>query len=151
MPIPRAKATAPPMVASGIPAATPPNNTPTARPSGILCIVMADTSKVVLCQGDLTPSFSLSLKLMCKCESTLSKPYKNNAPNPNPMAEGMTLTKPSPGLIAIPGANKLQKLAATITPPVKPSIPSRKPRFMPLKKKTSEAPRAVKPQVKSEA
>jgi len=34
-----AKATAPPIVAPSKPAATPPNKTPTARPSGILCNV----------------------------------------------------------------------------------------------------------------
>ena len=72
----------------------------------------------------------------------------NKAPKPNPMAAGITFTKPSPGLIAIPGAKRLQKLAATITPPVKPSIPSRTARFMFLKKKTNEAPNAVNPQVK---
>ena len=63
------------------------------------------------------------------------------------MAAGMTFTKPSPSVISIAGANKLQKLAATITPPVKPSIPSRTTRFIFLKKKTNEAPKAVRPQV----
>jgi hypothetical protein len=63
----------------------------------------------------------------------------------------MTFIKPVPGLISIPGANKLQKLAATITPPVKPSIPSRTDRFIVLNKKTKDAPNAVRPQVKSVA
>jgi len=71
----------------------------------------------------------------------------NSAPRPKPTAAGITLTKPSPGLISIPGASKLQKLAATITPPVKPSIPSKNARFMVLKKNTKDAPSAVIPQV----
>ena len=65
-PIPMARATAPPIVAPSNPAATPPNKTPTANPSGMLCKVIASTSKVVLCQGVFTPSFSDSLKLICK-------------------------------------------------------------------------------------
>ena len=64
------------------------------------------------------------------------------------MAAGITFTNPSPSLISIPGASKLQKLAATITPPVKPNIPSKKPLCKVLKKKTNEAPKAVKNQVK---
>lgn len=67
-----------------------------------------------------------------------------NAPRRKPMAAGITLVKPSPSLIEIAGANKLQKLAAIITPPVNPSIPSKNPRFIFLKKKTTEAPKAVR-------
>ena len=67
------------------------------------------------------------------------------------MAAGITLTKPSPGLISMPGASKLQKLAATITPPVNPNIPSSNPLFIPLKKNTNAAPRAVKIHVNKEA
>ena len=63
------------------------------------------------------------------------------------LAAGITLRNPSPGLISIPGASKLQKLAATITPPVKPNSPSSKARFMPLTKNTNEAPSAVSPHV----
>ena len=106
---------------------------------------MAKTNSVVLCQGDLIPS--VSLKLMCMCGKTLSNPKMNIAPKANPKAAGITFTKPSPSLISIAGANKLQKLAATITPPVKPSIPSNTTRFIFLKKNTNEAPNAVKPQV----
>jgi hypothetical protein len=45
------------------------------------------------------------------------------------------------------GIRSDQKLAATITPPVKPNIPSRTPRCIVLKKKTNEAPAAVTSQV----
>ena len=88
---------------------------------------------------------------MCKCGNILSKPKINNAPKKNPKAAGMTFTKPSPGLISIPGESKLQKLAAIITPPVKPSIPSKKVRFIVLKKNTKEAPKAVTPHVNNVA
>jgi hypothetical protein len=49
------------------------------------------------------------------------------------------------------GASKLQKLAATITPPVKPNIPSRRVRFKFRKKNTDEAPSAVMAHVNSVA
>ena len=71
----------------------------------------------------------------------------NNAPKPNPIADGITLTKPSPALISIAGDKRLQKLAATITPPVKPSIPSKAILLIDLKRNTEEAPSAVTPQV----
>ena len=62
-------------------------------------------------------------------------------------AAGITFTKPSPLLISMPGASNDQKLAATITPPVKPSMPSNTARFILLKRNTSAAPAAVNPQV----
>ena len=46
------------------------------------------------------------------------------------------------------GASKDQKLAATITPPVKPSIPSNNLRFMVLNGNTKAAPKAVSNHVK---
>ena len=45
------------------------------------------------------------------------------------------------------GANNDQKLAATITPPVKPNMPSNHLRFMLLNGNTSAAPAAVMAQV----
>ena len=108
----------------------------------------------ILTESDLLPGTLIrnnSLKFICKCGSTLSSPNKKRAPIPKPIAAGSTFKKPSPGLISILGANRLQKLAATITPPVKPSIPSKSPLFIPLKKNTSEAPKAVTIQVKREA
>ena len=88
---------------------------------------------------------------MCIWGKILSNPKMKKAPKPKPMAAGMTFTKPSPGDISIPGANRLQKLAATITPPVNPSIPSKNPRCMVLNKKTKEAPNAVINQVNNVA
>lgn len=114
----------------------------------MLCRVMAKTKRVVRCQLVSTPSVSLCLKLICRWGRYLSKANKKSAPRPNPTAAGITLVNPSPSLIAMAGANRLQKLAATITPPVNPSIPSSTLRFMVLKKNTKEAPNAVTSQVK---
>ena len=79
---------------------------------------------------------------------TLSRPKIKSAPSANPIAAGITLVNPSPSDISIPGAKRLQKLAATITHPVKPSIPSKNPLCMVLKRKTNEAPKAVNNHVK---
>ena len=63
------------------------------------------------------------------------------------MAAGKTFAKPSPSDSSIEGARRDQKLAATITPPVNPSMPSNHFRCISLKKNTNEAPAAVKAQV----
>jgi hypothetical protein len=60
----------------------------------------------------------------------------------------MALANPSPCDISIAGERRDQKLAAIITPPVKPNIPSRTFRLSSLKRKTSPAPAAVTSQVK---
>ncbi len=57
-PIPIAKATAAPNVAEGNPCATAPKATPTARPSGILCKVIAETNKTLRFQLEEGPSAS---------------------------------------------------------------------------------------------
>jgi hypothetical protein len=80
----------------------------------------------------------------------LLKPI-DKAPSKKPIAAGITFLNPSPGLLSIAGDNKLQKLAATITPPVKPSIPSKTALFNFLKKNTKAAPKAVSPQVNNDA
>ena len=85
---------------------------------------------------------------MCRWGSNLSKPKIKIAPRAKPNAAGKTFTNPSPGLISIDGANKLQKLAATIIPPVNPSIPSNMPRCIDLIPNTIAAPAAVTNQVK---
>ena len=146
-PIPTASATAPPMLASGSPAATPPNNTPTANPSGMLCRVMAKTNSMVLFNLVWTPSVFSCGKFKCKCGRNLSSANKNNAPIANPAAAGKAFVNPSPGLISMAGASSDQKLAAIITPPVNPSIPSRALRFKSFTTKTNEAPSAVTNQV----
>ena len=85
---------------------------------------------------------------MCKWGNSLSKPKMKMAPSAKPNAAGNTFTNPSPGLISIDGASKLQKLAATIIPPVNPSMPSNIPRCIDLIPKTIAAPAAVTNHVK---
>ena len=78
----------------------------------------------------------------------LSKKNKNNAPATTPIEAGTAFIMPSSSLMEMAGRIKLKMLAAIMTPPVKPNIPSRKTRFMVLKKNTIDAPRAVIAQVK---
>ena len=66
IPIPIAKAMAPPMVAEGRWAATAPKATPTAKPSGILWSVMANTKRVLRCQEVLMPSLLSILSPGCR-------------------------------------------------------------------------------------
>ena len=87
----------------------------------------------------------------------MSKPNKNSAPRKNPIVgasqEGK-LVKPSSFCIStysIAGANSDQKLAAIITPPVKPSATSKDFLLDELKKKTSPEPIAVINHVNSPA
>ena len=77
----------------------------------------------------------------------MSKAKIKSAPNKKPVAAGITLINPSPSDISIDGASKDQKLAATITPPVNPSIPSNRRLCIVLKKTTREAPAIVISQV----
>src|SRR5690606_21436422 len=130
---------------SGIPEAAPPNHTPTANPSGILCRAIAMVNKVVRCKEDFGPS--VFKKLRCKWGINLSKPKIKSAPRIKPIADGMTLLNPSPELISMAGANNDQKLAAIMTPPVKPSMPFSNFLLTPLKRNTPAAPTAVTPQV----
>ena len=63
----------------------------------------------------------------------------------------MTFSNLSPELISMAGESNDQKLAAIITPPVKPSIPFISFLFTPLKRNTPDAPKAVTPQVNKPA
>ena len=73
------------------------------------------------------------------------------APDRNPTSAGTHLTMPISSDNAMAGLSSDQKLAAIITPAVKPSALSRAFRLTSLKKKTAPAPTAVTPQVKSVA
>ena len=57
-PMPTANAIAAPRDACGTPAATAPKATPMARPSGMLCKVMAEIKSTLRCQLVLIPSAS---------------------------------------------------------------------------------------------
>jgi len=84
----------------------------------------------------------------------LSIPNRKMAPIKNPTEAGITSHPPDiPDSLArsIAGINRPKQLAATITPPVKPSSASKIERRMVLKKKTVDAPAAVKNHVKQVA
>src|SRR5690606_35597607 len=98
---------------------------------------------------DLGPS--VLRKLKCRCGMSLSKPKIESAPPKKPIAEGSTRSNPSPGVISIAGANRDQKLAAIITPPVNPNMPLRSFLLEALNRKTLAAPNAVNPQVNKPA
>lgn len=76
--------------------------------------------------------------------------YMNNAPRKKPIAGGRNGGKVvSPNsfctsTVLMAGDNSDQKLAAIITPPVKPSAASKNFLFVELKKNTKPAPIAVK-------
>ena len=74
----------------------------------------------------------------------MSSPNKKSAPKRKPIAAGIQLPPDN----SIAGFNKLQKLAATITPPVNPKATSNTTRFSDLKKNTNAAPNAVTSHVK---
>src|SRR6056300_1395915 len=136
---------APAKSAPGSPSATAPNATPTASPSGILCKVIASTNKTVLFQLVFTPSDFSNGSFKCKCGKIWSNPKRKKAPNKKPILTG-THAIDAPHVasaISTAGFSKLQKLAASITPAVKPSKVSIKPLFTSLMKKTREAPKAV--------
>ena len=77
-----------PMPAPGSPSDTAPKATPTARPSGILCSVMASMSKVLLGKLVFGPSESLTGSSRCKCGKILSIILINKPPKENPIATG---------------------------------------------------------------
>ena len=138
-----AKSTAPEIVASGIPAATPQNNTQMANHSGILWRVMASAIKVVLCQLVLIHSVSLDGKFIWRWGITLSNQKRKATQSDNQKTTGNTCMNQDQGLMSRAGMIKLQTLAATITPPVKPRSVSIVFFFISLKKNTIDAHRAV--------
>ncbi len=81
------------------------------------------------------------------------EPQRKMPPPRNPSAAWSHAgTAPPPcSAISIPGASSDQKLAATMTPPANPSIPSRIFRFTSRARKTALAPSAVTPHVNSPA
>ena len=110
---------------------------------------MAKTSKTLLCHDVLIPSAFSVFSSRCKWGNILSKTKRNAPPARKPTTAGIQPIPPFSSVISILGANKDQKLAAIITPAAKPSIRLKNFRFMFLKKKTRDAPRAVTPHVKS--
>jgi hypothetical protein len=80
--------------------------------------------------------------------SILSILHKKTAPMRKPAPAGNHAGRSLPCDISTAGASKDQKLAAIMTPPAKPSIPSSIFLLTSLARNTVAAPSAVKPQVK---
>ncbi len=123
--MPMASATAPAIDVSGNPAPTAPKATPTANPSGILCMVIARTIRVLRGHLVLIPSASDSGKLRCRWGRNLSIRRKKPPPQRKPAATTNHEGRNFPSAITSAGASRDQKLAAIITPAAKPSIASR--------------------------
>ncbi len=149
--MPTASAIAAPSVALAYPAPTAPNATPTARPSGMLCSVMASTRRAVRRHVVDTPSTEESGAKGCRCGSNQSAMRMAPAPARNPTSGGSQLTSPISSDSAMDGARSDQNDAAIITPAANPSAPSSRRRSTLLKKKTTAAPIAVMAQVKTVA
>ena len=120
-----ARAMAPPMDAEGRSAATAPKATPTAKPSGMLCRVMASTSRVLRCHEVLMPSLCDMAKPGWRWGRILSIRRIKTPPPMKPMAAVNQGMWPICSAISMPGASSDQKLAAIITPAAKPSRASR--------------------------
>ena len=150
-PMPMARAAAPARLADLIPAFTAPNPTPTARPSGMLCKVIASTRRMLRDQFVLMPSASSRLNSIWRWGRSLSTSLRKKPPARKPTRGGNHFTSPMDSESSIDGASNDQKLAAIMTPAAKPSMASRTPFRMLLKKNTIADPRAVRPQVKSVA
>ena len=133
------------------PSPTAPKLTPTAKPSGILCNVMAETSSTLRRQLVWGPSASDIFIPGCRCGSALSSNLKNTPPARNPMTGGTHLGNAPPSERSIAGRRSDQKLAAIITPAANPSIESSSLRLTFFVPKTSAAPAAVIPHVNNVA
>jgi len=108
IPIPRARAIAAPNEAAGKPAAIVPKATPTARPSGMLCNVMARISKVLCRQLVFIPSASSSGNPTWRCGNSLSIARKKMSPKRKPVAAGIHAGISLPAESSITGARSDQ-------------------------------------------
>jgi hypothetical protein len=144
-----------PIPAPGSPSDTAPKATPTARPYGILCRVIARISKVLLGKLVFDPSESPTGSSRCKCGSILSIIIMNNPPKENPNAtcahDGTAVIVSCISAKSRAGTRSDQKLAAIITPAANPSIASRTFWFTLVVRKTDAAPSAVRNHVKDVA
>src|SRR5690606_40218305 len=97
--------------------------------------------------GFIPSASAFDLKFGCKCGMILLKIAKKTAPNKKPTAAGSQAGVDLSLAISIAGSKSDQKLAAIMTPPAKPRMPSRHFWFIFFVVNTSAAPSAVMPQV----
>ena len=139
--IPIESANAPARVRSVSPLSTPPNTTPTAMPSGMLCRATARIIFIERGRRELGPSEPQSST--CWWGMTVSSSSRKHTPAAKPASTGHVLPMPSPTCSSA-GCSSDQKLAATITPDAKPSIELFVLSLMPLRIiSTIAAPSAV--------
>lgn len=125
MAMPRESTKAPPRVTMESPERYPAKTAPTAMPSGMLWIVTASTSMVVLDKVLRGPSAS-SLPT-CRWGIRRSSASKNKMPHQKPAAAGKNAHVPKEAERSIAGMSRLQMEAATITPAANPVSPRRRP------------------------
>jgi hypothetical protein len=128
-----------------MPAAAAPKATPTARPSGMLCSVIAETSSTL--RRQLVGIPSAVLYPGCRWGSTRSSALRKMPPARKPIRGGIHMGSGPPRDSSMEGASSDQKLAAIMTPAANASIASSSLRSTCLVPNTSAAPRAVTPQV----
>ena len=87
----------------GMPAATAPKATPTASPSGMLCKVMARTSRTLRCQLVLMPSASSIGAPRCRWGRILSTPQRKAPPSRKPTVAGTQGGTPDSSAISMAG------------------------------------------------
>ena len=121
------------------------NSRPTLMPSGMLCKVTADTSRVVRFQLLLMPSGSSAS--MCRWGSRESSATRNATPSKKPPAAGIQPICPSSSACSMAGLSSDQTLAAIITPAAKPRKMWCMSLRSPRKKKTTAEPAVVISQV----
>ena len=134
--IPIERASAPAYVIPAFPDINPANIAPTAIPSGILCIVTASISIVVL--------FSFVSLLNLKYGTIMSINSRNNIPDAKPIDGKIHAIFSFASSISIAGINSDHTLAAIITPDANPNKNLSNSFFMFFFiKKTSAEPRVV--------
>jgi hypothetical protein len=110
-----------------------------------------DDQNMTLRQCVDTPSASNAGANKCRCVRTPSANRRTTPPIRKPMSGGTQGTSSKSSDNAIEGARSDQKLAATMTSAAKPKEASKYLRLTVFVKKTTAAPTAVKPHVKSVA
>ena len=145
-PIPRASATAPARVAPEATSswtAAAPKETPTARPSGMLCSVIASTSSVARRHDVEMPSASPIRAPGCRWGSRASNSRRKTPPSKKPTVGGIQIVTPCASAMSMDGARRDQKLAAIITPAANPNIASNRRWLTCRLTNTMDAPSAV--------
>ena len=104
--MPNMSVSAPAMLASGEPEAAAPKATPTASPSGMLCRVMANTSRALRGSLEGGPSGTFSVGWICGRMMSINR--RTPAPARKPSATGTQARRPRCAVISSAGASSDQ-------------------------------------------